>query len=54
MKENNYYCSELTCDYTTNANSMKEADKQLIQDGGYDVKKKSMCPKCRRDSLVFL
>lgn len=54
MKLNNYYCSELNCNYQTNSQTPEEASRKLIQDGGYDVDKRSKCPKCRKDSLVFL
>ena len=54
MKENNYYCSEPGCTYRTNVESPKAADEQLINDGGLDVNKKSMCPECKNDSLVFI
>lgn len=54
MIQSNYHCSELMCDYRTNKKTSEEADKQLLQDGGYDINKKTKCPKCENDSLVFI
>jgi hypothetical protein len=54
MRENNYHCTELKCGYRTNVKTPKDADKQLVKDGGCDINKKSLCPKCKKDSLVFI
>jgi hypothetical protein len=54
VRENNYHCSATECSYRTLAKSSEEADRILNQDGGFDTKKKTMCPKCKKDSLVFV
>lgn len=51
---NNYHCSELECDYRTNRDTLEETDKQLLQDGGFDIDKQTKCPKCGKDTLVFV
>lgn len=52
--KNNHHCCN--CDYKTTQESEIEADadRQLQQDGGFNAHKKSRCPKCKKDSLIFL
>lgn len=54
--KNNHYCSETGCDYTTGVLSeiAETADNKLSSDGGYSRKDKTLCPKCKNDSLIFL
>ena len=51
-----YHCSNSSCDYRTHTNDStgEEAYEQLIADGGFDRSKKTCCPKCKQDSVVFL
>lgn len=49
-----YHCCDAACTYKTTAHTETEADKQLVQDGGYDQDKKTKCPLCKKDSLVFI
>lgn len=53
-KANNYYCTTEDCYYQTNCNSEQEASEQLTKDGGFDIDKKTLCPMCNEDSLIFL
>lgn len=54
MRQSSYHCSELNCEYKTITKSTEEVDALLIQDGGFDINKKTLCPKCKKDSLVFI
>lgn len=52
----NHHCSNSSCDYRTYANDStgKEAYEQLVADGGFNHFKKTCCPNCKQDSLIFL
>lgn len=56
MKDN-YACVNSECNYSTNAKegtSTQKLDSILKQDGGFMEKKNSCCPKCKKNSLVYL
>ena len=56
MKDN-YVCSTIGCEYFTNAQAgttPEELDIIVERDGGFMKDKKSCCPKCKEDSLVYL
>lgn len=54
--KNNYYCTTGNCDYTTGVTNevASESDNKLKADGGYDIDKKTLCPKCHQNSLIFV
>lgn len=54
MDKGNYYCCENECGYRTLAVTSEEAEKQLAEDGGYDRNKESMCPRCKKNALIFI
>lgn len=54
MLTNNYHCCNERCSYQTKGNDEQEAAMHLVQDGGYDRNKQTMCPMCKQDSLVFV
>lgn len=53
---NNHYCTQTGCDYTTGVPSENEveSDAKLLSDGGINQKDKTLCPKCKNDSLIFI
>lgn len=56
MRERNYHCSKIDCDYTTGLinSTDEELDDKLKKDGGYDMKNDTKCPKCKSNSLVYI
>jgi len=53
----NYFCSNTSCGYKTTeiSNSTpEELDEILEKDGGFMKNKKSLCPKCKENSLVYI
>lgn len=53
----NYFCCEKDCNYWTKAKegtAPEELDEILEKDGGWMKDKRSSCPKCKKDSLVYV
>ncbi|WP_349659830.1 hypothetical protein [Lysinibacillus zambalensis] len=52
----NNVCNSKDCGYTTNLTSPteQEADRKLLIDGGFNTKEKTLCPKCKKDSIQYL
>lgn len=53
MRVNNHYCTD-KCDYRTFGSNEEEATTQLIADGVRNDKNNTLCPKCGKDSVVFV
>lgn len=52
-----FACTIIGCGYwtkTKEGTTAKELDKIVKQDGGFMKGKETCCPKCKKDSLVYL